>query len=787
MPSHRPGPALTRRHWRAQLAAWLLASLAWTLSAGAARAQEAPPLQVLVLLSYHAQLPWTRAVLNGLLDEAAGQPVSLDLQLLDQQRADSPALNADRARLILARYQARRPDVIIAESLPAVQFQQRHLAAALDGVPVVAMLEGQGRPLDTQLAAEVTVETRLAETIDLALRLHQPTRVYLIGGPAPESQSTLDAMQALLHTRPGLQVERLDSPGLTPIAHRLAAVPAQERAVAFYGLVFSDDKGEPLPPALALSRIAQTSQVPIYSFWDPMIGRGALGGYVTVPQGVGRQLLQEAVRAARPPSSVASAAPSPRQQTAQATLAFDARQLARWGLSAERLPADADLRFQAFSVWREHRLEIIGALLLLVLQAVLIGGLLVNRRGRLRAMQALARERSSLEDRVVERTRQLAETELRYRTVADHNANWETWNDPQGRWLYCSPSCQRITGRDAQDFIHDGGLFTRIVHPEDRARVEQHMASTARADGDFAAFDFRIRHAEGHDLWLSHVCQPVFDAEGGFLGHRASNIDITARKVAELALRASEARLRQANEVAETAARAKSQFLSNMSHELRTPLNGILGMGALARMKTTEPEVARLLGMLEVSSKRLADLIASLLDATALQNDQLTLDRRRFRLGEVLSDVLEQAAAAAADKHLSFSVDTDAGLLDTPVVGDGPRLAQVLGNLAGNAVKFTDQGGVSVRLGLRDDGPAALQLRCDVVDSGPGIDEATQRRLFVAFVQADGSSTRPHQGAGLGLAVSKRLVEAMGGRMGLDSRPGQGSTFWFTVRLTRAG
>ncbi len=796
------GPDLPRRaraptgsrlagSWR-RLARWLvLAGLASAIGLALAQAPGTPP-QVLALLSYDPQLPWTRAVVAGMLDEAAGQHVSLDLQLLDQQRAGTPELNADRARLIIDRYRDRRPDVIITESLPAALFHARHLEAALPGVPVVVLVEGADGARSGQPATEVMVETRLAETVDLALALHRPETAYLIGDRQPESQSNLDALQALLAKHQGVSVERLDTLGLAQIAERLAGLPESGRAVAFYGLVFSDEKGQSLPPAAALELIGKSSRVPIYSFWDTMIGRGAVGGYVTVPLQIGRQLLHEALRSAQAAglpaaaSAGASAVAEPRQLKADAALAFDARQLKRWGLSADELPAGAEVRFREPSLWSDHQREILGAVALLALQAGLIAALLANRRGRLSTMKALAQERSSLELRVAERTHQLAETELRLRTVADHNSNWETWNGADGRWLYCSPSCQRTTGRAATDFMADAGLFTRIVHADDRERVARHMAATCSPDGPFDEFDFRIRHADGHDVWMSHVCQPVFDAGGQFLGHRASNSDITRRKTAEIGLIASEARLRQANEVAETAARAKAQFLANMSHELRTPLNGIMGLTAVAKSKCADPAVARLLGMVESSSNRLAELITGLLDVTALQSDRLELDLRRFRLGDMLRSVFEQAAAAAAEKRLTFSTDVDAGLLDTQVIGDEHRLAQVLGNLTGNAVKFTEHGGVAVRLSVRDDGPDAVCLRCDVVDSGPGIAEATQRGLFVAFAQVDSSSTRRHQGAGLGLAISKRLVEAMGGQIGLRSQLGQGSTFWFSVRLVRA-
>lgn len=311
---------------------------------GPVRAQAPGVPQVLALLSYHPQLPWTRALVAGLLDEAASQRVVLDLQVLDQQRAGTPELNSDHARLIIDRYRGRRPDVIIAESLPAVQFHARYLEAAMAGVPVVVLSEGSDRGQPGHPASEVAVETRLAETVDLAMALHRPTKAYLIGDQTPESQFNVDAMAALLAKWPGVRVERFDQLKLAEVAGRLAGLPKNESAVAFYGLIFNGGEDQPMPPAAALEVIAKSSRAPIYSFWDPMIGRGALGGYVTVPQQVGRQLLQEALRAAQAAQArQAAGAPRPcrRRRLRAAPRRANRWPARRWPLTPARWRAGA--------------------------------------------------------------------------------------------------------------------------------------------------------------------------------------------------------------------------------------------------------------------------------------------------------------------------------------------------------------------------------------------------------------------------------------------------------------
>jgi PAS domain S-box-containing protein len=393
---------------------------------------------------------------------------------------------------------------------------------------------------------------------------------------------------------------------------------------------------------------------------------------------------------------------------------------------------------------------------------------------RKRIEQDREQRRQELEELVQMRTAELRAAEAKYRTVADFTYDWETWVDGDGRWLYCSPGCERVSGYRAEEFIARPELLSEIVHDEDRARVAAHLG---HGDcGGLETVEFRIRHRNGEERWVEHICQPVTDASGRHLGRRASNRDITERKAAE-------AHLRKARDDAEAASRAKSTFLANMSHEIRTPMNAIVGLTHILRRARPSPEQDDKLGKIASSADHLLGVINDILDVSKIEAGKLVLEKADFELEALLNRICAMLMDRVRAKELELVIDIDAGI--GTVNGDATRLGQALLNYLGNAVKFTDHGTITVGCRLIEETADGVLVRLDVEDTGIGIGAEAMTRLFHAFEQADSSTTRKYGGTGLGLTITRRLAQLMGGDAGVESTPGVGSRFWLTARLGR--
>ena len=344
--------------------------------------------------------------------------------------------------------------------------------------------------------------------------------------------------------------------------------------------------------------------------------------------------------------------------------------------------------------------------------------------------------------------------------------------DTGGRFQRVNTAFRNFYGLDAHDVIGKTvaqlfDLKADSIHLESERRViESGVTQTYESDfPDGRAADHLVSKAA------------LLAADGSVRGVIATTVDISAQKAAMRAML-------QAKDAAESASRAKSDFLANMSHEIRTPMNSVIGMAHLALRTELDARQRDYLVKILISGEHLLGLINDILDFSKIEAGMLTLEAAVFDLDTVLGDVIAQLMGKAAAKGVALSCGLDEGAPHR-LRGDALRLSQVLLNLVGNAVKFTANGAVSVRASLVEEDAAACRMRFEVIDSGIGMSEAEIAGLFQPFHQADTSTTREYGGTGLGLAISKRLVEQMGGEVGVDSRRGQGSRFWFVVRMEK--
>jgi signal transduction histidine kinase/CheY-like chemotaxis protein len=281
------------------------------------------------------------------------------------------------------------------------------------------------------------------------------------------------------------------------------------------------------------------------------------------------------------------------------------------------------------------------------------------------------------------------------------------------------------------------------------------------------------KDGERFPVWLS--VSPLHDEHGAVTGYLGVAADITERQQAEQALR-------EASAAAQESARLKSQFLANMSHEIRTPMNGVIGMvDLLLDTKLTEDQ-RTLAHTVRSSAEGLLTIINDILDFSKIEAGQLQFEAQPFDLREPVEGCLGLMAERAHGKglELAYLIGDD---VPTHLVGDAGRLHQVLLNLVGNAVKFTERGEVVVRVARLALAGRRVRVRFTIRDTGPGLTAEQQARLFHPFVQADGSITRKYGGTGLGLAICRQLVGLMGGEIGVESEPNRGSTFWFTAEF----
>ncbi|HMV62411.1 MAG TPA: ATP-binding protein [Rhodocyclaceae bacterium] len=420
--------------------------------------------------------------------------------------------------------------------------------------------------------------------------------------------------------------------------------------------------------------------------------------------------------------------------------------------------------------------------------AIAGGSILALLLGTFTGLRILARREDD--------ARRLRESEERYaravRGTSDGLWDWDLVAERD----YLSPRLKDMLGFGGDPAITRMDDVLSRVHPQDeptvrkalRAQLDQHVPLD---------IELRVLTRGGSYRWMALRGEAERTPAGKPVRLSGTLSDITARKLAEEEVLehrnhledlvdARTAALSVAKEAAEAASRAKTAFLANMSHELRTPMNAIICLTHLLRRGANEPGQREKLAKITQSADHLLEIINNVLDLSKIEAERVSLERTHFRVSDVLHQVEGLLDEKARDKCLRLTLQADPAIAELDLLGDPLRLKQVLLNLTGNAIKFTECGSVTVeahRCGHTDED---VVIGFDVQDTGVGMSDGVLQRIFEPFEQADGSTTRRYGGTGLGLAISRHLVELMGGQITVTSTPGAGSCFSFTVHLARA-
>lgn len=388
-------------------------------------------------------------------------------------------------------------------------------------------------------------------------------------------------------------------------------------------------------------------------------------------------------------------------------------------------------------------------------------------------------------------------SEQRYRAIVEDQTDLIVRFRPDGLILFINEAFARFFNQQKDEIVQTH--FMQNVFAKDYDNVISKLTKSLNPDAPVMTIEHQIIDNHGEVRWLQWTNRGMFDFPLFFDDDhvleeiQAVGRDITERKRVEHMQREFNAKLEAKNQEldaalmkAQAATQAKSNFLATMSHEIRTPLNGVLGMLTLVNDSSLTDEQHELVTTAINSGQLLLSLINDILDFSKIEAGRLSLEQIDFEPRRIVKDITDLLSEATQRKGLYFHIEVEDSVPQR-LRGDPTRLSQVLNNLIGNAIKFTHQGGITIRCQLQEIFENNTHLiRFEIQDTGIGISEVAQSHIFDPFTQADGSTTRQYGGTGLGLAIVKQLVTLMGGQIGIHSKMNEGSVFWFTIKLLPA-
>ncbi|HED16048.1 MAG TPA: response regulator [Gammaproteobacteria bacterium] len=728
--------------------------------------------RVFVLNSYHPGFFWSDNVMRGVQSVIDPEgDVDLVIEHLDTKRHFTKDYLQAYAALLKIKYQNERFDILISTDDNALDFMLKYRDEIFPGVTLVFSGINKLEPARTEGYTNVfgyTENLRVKDTLDVALGLQEDARdVYFVADKSNSSAAMLDKARAAETLYKGrLNFHYLE--GLPPAELTARLQGLSKNAIVIYLIYVRISEGQVISLKKSNMLVADNSPAPVYVTWGFRPGLGIVGGRIASGFVQGEMAAKLAIQIIQSGSTKGI----PRWQEAPHVDVFDYDALIRHGLNSANLPADAQIFNQPQSIYSTNPMLVwVASFFILMLTAVVIV-LAQNVRRRKKSEREVRRLNAGLERRVEERTHKLAESQQLIHAVLDHSPTAIYLKDLDGRYLMVNRVWSELAGIAAERAI---GATDFDILPADIAREfsakdrevadscsplqsEEHLPQDDGTTRAYRSFKFPVSDPSGKVFALGGVATEITD------------------------LLSMQQELEQATEVAREASQSKSDFLANMSHEIRTPMNAIIGLSHLALNTELTLRQKDYLKKIHSSAQSLLGIINDILDFSKIEAGKLDMEAIEFDLAETLESLASMISVKTSEKDLEFLVDM-ATEVPMGLVGDPLRLGQVLINLANNAVKFTEHGSITLKITQASELDDAVMLRFEVQDTGIGLTEEQKGKLFQSFSQADGSTTRKYGGTGLGLTISKKLTEMMGGEIGVESTPGEGSTFWFTVRM----
>jgi PAS domain S-box-containing protein len=710
------------------------------LMAALALACAAEPQRVVVLYDERPDLPGLKlldASLVGSLTAGVPQPPEVFRESMDLSRLGAdryPALLREHLR---AKYAGKRIDAVVAVMDPALAFVLDHQDTLFPGTPVVfAGVERRtfaGRTLPAHVTG-VFLKRVFAPTLEIALQLHPDTRqVVVVAGTSEFDQQVLaDARAELRPHEERLELSYLTSLPLPELLGRLSRLPP--RSLVLYTTLFRDGAGDAFVPHDVARRISAASSAPVYGFIDQFLGLGVVGGHLYSLEKHG----EEAARLTSQVLAGTSPKELPPVEPAASRTMFDARQLQRWSIDEARLPSDAAVLFREPSLWREYRSYAIAAISVVALQALLIGGLLLQRGRRLRAEA------------------RLSDSEQLHRLTLRGISDAVLVTTPEGALTFVSPGVRAIFGCSVQEALRLGSVSRLLGH-------DLFEPAALETTGEISNIERRIVDRDGHERHLLVSVKRAAIGQGTLL---YTCRDVTDRRRAEDASRA----LAHAQRLA-----GMGELTGMIAHEINQPLAAILSNAQAAELllQRTQPPLAELREI--VSDIQEEDMRA---DATIRRIRSLMgrheIQMQPLDLNDAVTEVLRLTASDASRREVRIRSELAPRL--PAAWGDRVHLQQVLLNLVINAMDAMRGTPAALReVTVRTQAGSDGGTEVEVADRGPGIPADRLSRIFQSFY------TTKSEGMGLGLAIASSIVLGHGGRIWAENRIDGGAVFHFTL------